>query len=167
MWRNIFNDVGRFNETMITCEDAELGYRIGARYKLYVSDSIKIRHLGENKTLKTFFLKELWRGTSNLHGFFIGANKRRDFLSVFVPIVYTLMQVWLLVALIFSCVFKEPWWYLTFVLNVLVLIVPPMTLAIRKSKGWMKPKDLIKVSIISYVYLLARGLAIFKIKKKH
>ena len=66
--KSAFVECGGFNETLVTCEDVDLGYRLCEKYKMVSDPAVKSTHLGEAKTLKEFFRKETWRGKGNLQG---------------------------------------------------------------------------------------------------
>src|SRR5204862_1128234 len=67
--RTAFNKVGGFNETLSTCEDVDLCYRLGALCRITNDPDMRSIHLGEAKSLRSFFKKEAWRGRGNLAGF--------------------------------------------------------------------------------------------------
>jgi len=61
-----FFKAGGFPEHLITCEDYYFTDRVHALGKLYYSSKADYVHLGEDKTYKELFNKEIWRGQSNL-----------------------------------------------------------------------------------------------------
>jgi len=163
LWNHIFKQVGGFNETLITCEDAEFGYRIGEKNKLLISDSVKVRHLGESKSLREFFKREFWRGKSNLKGFFISSNKRRDSLSTFVPVAYVLFVFLLLSWTVYELMTWNISWQL-FVLTILTFIGPPVTLSFLKVKARITIKERGQIITLFCLYLLARGLSVLSVR---
>ena len=66
--KEVFQSVGGFDETLVTCEDVDLGYKIGESFQIWNDSSLRAVHYGEAQTLRHFFRKELWRGTSNFKG---------------------------------------------------------------------------------------------------
>lgn len=61
--RAVFNAVRGFDESLITGEDAELGWRLTCRgYRLLEDPAAAAVHLGNPKTLRAFYRKECWRG---------------------------------------------------------------------------------------------------------
>ena len=98
--REEFLNVGGFDERLETCEDVELGYKLSEISRLLYSDELEVRHLGNAKTLKEFFLKEMWRGKSNFKSYLQNKNYFKDFPSVFMPVGYVLLVLILLVLLI-------------------------------------------------------------------
>ena len=58
---NPFRQVGGFDETLTTGEDAELGLRLTTRgFKIYRSRQIPAIHLGNAKTIAQFLRKQAW-----------------------------------------------------------------------------------------------------------
>ena len=64
--KEIFIKAGGFPEHLITCEDIYFTDRVHALGQLYYSSKANFIHLGEDKTFKQLFKKEIWRGQSNL-----------------------------------------------------------------------------------------------------
>jgi glycosyltransferase involved in cell wall biosynthesis len=61
--RSVFNAVRGFDESLVTGEDAELGWRLSGRgYRLLEDPAAAAVHLGNPKTLGAFYRKERWRG---------------------------------------------------------------------------------------------------------
>jgi glycosyltransferase involved in cell wall biosynthesis len=61
--RYVFNAVRGFDESLVTGEDAEFGWRISGRgYRLLEDPAVAAVHLGNPKTLTGFYRKERWRG---------------------------------------------------------------------------------------------------------
>ena len=166
LWRRIFEEVGGFNETLITCEDAELGYRIGAKYGVLISDASKVRHLGESKTLREFFEREFWRGKGNLKGFFVSANKKRDFRSVFVPVVYALLLCLSLAFTPYSLIAGKMAWYWVVTLDIFVFASPPLFLLLVKVTRSLSIREWLQVMTLLCVYLLARGLSLLQVRSR-
>ena len=60
-----FNEIGGFNESLITCEDADICERlINKGYQIVNSTRVESVHLRNPKTLPAFFRKEIWYGYS-------------------------------------------------------------------------------------------------------
>jgi glycosyltransferase involved in cell wall biosynthesis len=66
--KDAFDAVGGFDEALETCEDSDIGYRLGRRGTvLYVPDC-RVLHLREPRTLMEFFRKEVWHSRHNYTG---------------------------------------------------------------------------------------------------
>jgi glycosyltransferase involved in cell wall biosynthesis len=155
--RGYFERVGGFDKTLPTCEDADLGYRLSEISKLIFSDEVRVCHLGNVKTLKGFYLKEIWRGQSNFSQFLFSGNKRLHYKSVFAPIVYTL-------DLAVCCILLACWLLLDLDLTAfcavtgLFAVLFPLFLALRAEVrgGW----EIVRTSFLYCIYLVARGVSI-------
>ena len=64
--RAAFDEVGGFDPSLVTCEDADLGYRLAARGRLVQEPGVAVVHHGESRTLRDFFRREAWRGRGTL-----------------------------------------------------------------------------------------------------
>lgn len=159
--KNAFLKVGGFDESLETCEDADLGFKLSKISKLIFSDKITIEHLGTVKTVTKLFLKELWRGKGNLKSFLQNDNKMENITSVFIPVIY-LSLVLLLCVLLFLYVVGIG--DITIInLTGMIVIFVPILLAIIKQKTYQLV-EISRVAFLYFIYLCARGLAIFKIR---
>lgn len=66
--RDVFRECRGFDDSLSTCEDVDLSYRIAHKYKLVADAGIRCWHHGEPVTLRDVFWKELWRGHDNFLG---------------------------------------------------------------------------------------------------
>ncbi len=164
LWKSIFDDIKGFNENLSTCEDADLGYKIGAKYWLIMSNLTRVHHLGDPKSLIDFFVKEFWRGQSNIQSFIVSANKKHDFLSVFVPIGYVILLIFWFAALLLVLLYPDIIMFksiLYFCSSLSVLL--PILLAIKKSNRIHPLKVWLQIFCLFFIYLIARGLVIFRL----
>jgi glycosyltransferase involved in cell wall biosynthesis len=61
--RAAFQAVGGFREDMVTGEDAEIGQRlISAGHKIFASPRVKAIHLGNPKSIREFYRRNVWHG---------------------------------------------------------------------------------------------------------
>ena len=162
LWKHIFAEVGGFNEAMLTCEDVDFGYKLGKRYKLMISDQITVQHLGESKTLKEFFKREFWRGSSNLKQCFLIKNIKREILSVTIPVAY-LVAIFFLIALNGYNLFNPNLQADKLIgLSLIILALPPTLLAFWKTNQKNNIKIILGIILLSFIYLITRGLAVFR-----
>ncbi|HKN19729.1 MAG TPA: glycosyltransferase [Dissulfurispiraceae bacterium] len=63
---DIFAKTAGFNEKLITGEDYEFCTRAGRISRILSDDSIRVVHLGNPKTLRQFFRREIWHGLGAL-----------------------------------------------------------------------------------------------------
>jgi glycosyltransferase involved in cell wall biosynthesis len=66
--KKYFIKVKGFDETLSTCEDVDFCYRLKNYGEILSCKNTMIMHMGEPKTLKEFYFRELWRGQSNFRG---------------------------------------------------------------------------------------------------
>jgi glycosyltransferase involved in cell wall biosynthesis len=64
--RDAFQHAGGFNDTLATCEDCDLGYKLVDIGKLILDPRTQAIHLGESRTLGDLFRREAWRTQGNL-----------------------------------------------------------------------------------------------------
>ncbi len=91
--RDVFIEIGGFNESLKTCEDVDLGYRLSKKYKIIWSKKIKAIHYGEAKNLKHLFRKEFWRGKNNYSGFMAHGFVWQEMPSIIMPILFLVFMV--------------------------------------------------------------------------
>ncbi|MBF0511867.1 MAG: glycosyltransferase [Candidatus Omnitrophica bacterium] len=69
--KKVFEQIGGFDEYLMTDEDVDICRRIiKTGREVYSHPSLAVKHLGNPKTLKQFFFKEKWRGEGVVQGFF-------------------------------------------------------------------------------------------------
>ena len=154
--KDVFCSFGGFNENLETCEDVDLCYRIGEKYKIISDKRIKSIHSGEAKTLLEFFKKEMWRGRSNIVGLKEHGLKLKELPSIVLPLYYLSIPVIFFVMLFFinfsiaalSCV--------------ILLISPPLLVSICLSFKISKYNYILKTTVVYFVYFLARAFAILR-----
>lgn len=64
--RDAFESVGCFDESLTTCEDCDLGYRLSASGFLIIDPRAKVIHNGESRSLRELFRREAWRTRGNV-----------------------------------------------------------------------------------------------------
>jgi glycosyltransferase involved in cell wall biosynthesis len=61
--RAAFQAVGGFREDMVTGEDAEIGQRlVSAGHRIFASPRVKAIHLGNPKSIREFYRRNVWHG---------------------------------------------------------------------------------------------------------
>jgi glycosyltransferase involved in cell wall biosynthesis len=63
--RQTFERVGGFDESLSTCEDCDLGYRMAAIGRQMVDARAEVVHSGESRSLRELFRREAWRTRGN------------------------------------------------------------------------------------------------------
>ena len=150
--RSDFVSAGGFDESLQTCEDSDLSYRLGKRGKLVLNHVTPVRHLGESKTLLEFFRREMWRSRGNLSSALKRGTVREEFTSLFIPFSFALTFSAVLISLLLTLLLQLP--IVKFLTPVgLGLILGPLVVSIAK-KG---VNDCIPRAVLIATYLLARG----------
>jgi glycosyltransferase involved in cell wall biosynthesis len=98
----IFNKVGGFDETLMTCEDVDLSYRISTYGRIVSDQNIQSVHHGEAHDITTFFRKECWRGKSNYRGLRQHGLRLKEIPSLVLPVYYLMFAILLLLNIIFG-----------------------------------------------------------------
>lgn len=97
--RELFNKIGGFNENVKTCEDVDICMRLNKICKILFDPSIKVVHLGEPKTIKSFFLKEIWRGKGTISGIISHGISMSEMKSIMLPMYYIAITIAILVTI--------------------------------------------------------------------
>lgn len=88
--KTAFQKAGGFDESLMTCEDVEFGYRLSALGTLRRVDSLGVAHHGESKTIQEFYQREAWRARGSLGILAKHRNNPREIISFLMPIIITL-----------------------------------------------------------------------------
>jgi len=145
--------VGGFNPSLITCEDVDFCYRLGARYKIIYCNSMQAIHYGEPKSLRELFKKERWRGTSNYDGIKVHGFRMDELPSLLLPIYYVILAFFFIFTAI-TC----RWWLMT--LNIMCWFLPPIIKGYLAAARNSKSSLFHKMVLCYLVYCLARSAAL-------
>ncbi len=144
--KKIFNELEGFDEKLETGEDYELSQRAKKNNVLLCDDPLlKVIHEGFPKTLKAFFLRELWHGKGdmlNIHNFI------RSKVAI-VSIIILFLHVGLLIN----------YYGFYFLLSICCVSFCSALVKYRKTSIG----TIFINSLLYYVYYLARGLSVFSI----
>uniref|UniRef100_C6DZV2 Glycosyl transferase family 2 n=1 Tax=Geobacter sp. (strain M21) TaxID=443144 RepID=C6DZV2_GEOSM len=153
--RSAFEAVGGFDETLVTCEDVDLGYRIRrAGLKILYDTTISAVHYGEAKTLVQLFKKESWRGISNFKGV-----ARHGIVLAELP-SHAVALLYLLLVLTFPVLFFSP---STLIIPWLSLsLIFPIVKAVALASRLNRHDQLLRLLCVWYVYGFARGWSGFR-----
>lgn len=154
--KKAFIKIGGFDETLITCEDVDISYRLLTIGRLISDPAIKAVHHGDAATIHKFFHKERWRGKSNYQGLFRHGLKISEIPSLTIPLYYGLSFAFLIFNLLF---FPE----IGILLTTMVLWQSPILLmTLYKLKGKSENlHDFLKLAFLYNVYYSARFISMF------
>lgn len=155
--RIAFWECGGFDETLLTCEDVDLCYRLARRYKIVADSRIRCWHHGEPKTLWEVFRKELWRGRDNFTGAFRHGLSSSELPSLLLPIYVVGAVLSVLASLPLWVVDPQAarWW---FVGSIAALTGPLLAVSLLLSAKAESLKYVFPFIVYFLVYFLARGL---------
>lgn len=83
-----FEAIGGFNETLTTCEDVDLGYRLSAQGAVLYDPDMVVYHLREPESFKAFFKKEVWHAKNNITGSFSHGLRLSELPSLIAPLAF-------------------------------------------------------------------------------
>lgn len=141
----VFMELGGFNEELITCEDADLGYRLGRKGVIISDPTVTVYHLREPKTIIEFFKKEFWHSAGNYAGAFNHGIRLSELPSLTFPLVFGLGMVGFLSS--FSLGYRYILIFLCFML---------MPVCIYTFKSFRYVKNIVYLFKIYFVYFSAR-----------
>jgi glycosyltransferase involved in cell wall biosynthesis len=97
--KSLFNKIGGFDPGLKTCEDVDICMRLRDHGKVLFDPAIKVIHLGEPKTIRQFFLKEVWRGKGNISGIVNHGITLSELKSIALPLYYCILPIAILCVL--------------------------------------------------------------------
>ncbi|PIP43668.1 MAG: hypothetical protein COX17_05720 [Deltaproteobacteria bacterium CG23_combo_of_CG06-09_8_20_14_all_60_8] len=153
----IFKQLGGFNETLITCEDVDICHRVKqCGLKVINCPAMKNIHFGNHKTLKQFFLKEIWYGTNMMQKYSTNKVSNVFFVTSIFTILHTAFFVSIMTCnLIGNCFIN----IITPVTGLFFIVAVSAAYRVKKSK---KYRLLPHIFILCYVYFLARSISLIK-----
>lgn len=151
--KEVFSQIGGFDENLETGEDVDLCYRIGENYQIYLEKRINTIHLRESKTLKELFKREFWRGKSSLKTFKESNFSKKELPSVVVPAINFFSMILLLIlgAMRSSYIF----------IPLIIIFLFPVLFMIKKKVKTDLPIETMECYIVAFVYIGARSCSLF------
>lgn len=148
--KDIFTKLNGFNESLITCEDVDFGYRLNQYGKIYSSEKLTATHLNNPENLFQFFLKEYWRGENSFELAIKNKNRLKEKIYLLIPSYVFLILVGFLSILYFH--------NLVTILIFTLLMLPVLFFAIYTSTK-ARNYSLLPILVALYlIYILARSL---------
>jgi GT2 family glycosyltransferase len=155
--RIAFEQVGGFSNTLITGEDAELGQKLRhSGWKLFESPSLRVSHLGNPKSVRAFWEKEVWHGLGMFGTFSLREIDK--------PILMTFLHLGLLVCgiiLLGLAGLYQEWKAL--VAGVLVAFVVPSLAVVYRASRLRRRIPFVSGIFLYQLYFLARLRALVQI----
>jgi len=152
-----------FDEGLITCEDVDYGYRMGAKYRVILDERLAPLHLKLTRDLVHFFHVQTWRGNDNLKISLRHINQLKELLYILYILYYTILVICLFPVIAFTIYAYD----LRPLAIILVGLFVPMFLAAfnvcRKAKDF---SHIGKLMILYSIYFLAKIKAVFMVAWK-
>lgn len=155
--REAFERVGAFDETLTTCEDCDLGYRLSEIGMLVADPQARVVHNGESSSLWELFRREAWRTRGNVQ---LACGRPLDvsnWLSLlFPPTVVALLAIALIGGAAAFMVGAAAWpWFA----SLLALFVMVVLLVFRKTKT-LNLMSLSRQTVVFLTYLSGRTVGL-------
>jgi glycosyltransferase involved in cell wall biosynthesis len=155
--RSAFWECGGFDESLMTCEDVDLCYRLARRYKIVADSRIRCWHHGEPTTLWEVFRKELWRGRDNFAGAVRHGLRPSELPSLVLPIYVVCAVLGVLATpLVWTADHRAAWWWLAG--SLAALVGPLFAISLLFSARIASLRYLFHFAAYFFVYFIARGL---------
>lgn len=160
--REIFEEVGGFDENLVTCEDYDLSFRLKNNGHLIADGHIVAVHHGEAASVRHFFQKEFWRGTSNLKGMKSHGLSWKELPSLVAPILYGVLSVLIITGMVINPMMTSnlSWW--VFTAPLLLMQMPLLLMAFWKNRHSRCLMLVVQLNVLLNVYLLARCCAMLQ-----
>jgi len=149
--RNVFLEVGGFDEDLETAEDVNFCNKIRMKYLVHLNKSINTIHLRESKTVCEFVKREFWRGKSSIRQFIISNSRYNEFLSIAVPFAYIVMFI---CTVLFTMADNMLW-----TVSMALIIMMPIAMMIKKKANIITVNDVCKVYLVATYYIVSRSMA--------
>lgn len=150
--KELFAQVNGFNAALTTCEDVDIGMRLGKVCKILFDPSIRVVHYGEPKTVKQFFFKEIWRGKGSFRGIFSHGLDVSELKSLMLPLYYLLVSVGIVASIFVSS-------SNVFIALAFLYLIPAIVFALWVMKTTKKIHYLFGYVFLFLVYAHARAVA--------
>ena len=152
LYRDLFLQIGGFDERLVTGEDWDLSQKIiSSGHRVVLVPELEVKHLGNVRTLRDMFRKERWYGLGMID------NLKHSLMSK--PLIATVVFIFLHMLII---VFMEAGSIKGIVLTLGLLALLVMTVAVYLMAGSTNKtlKSYFRMIPIAYTYLLGRSAAL-------
>ena len=151
-----FITAGGFPAELKTCEDVYFTNQVSKLGVLFLSSKATFIHLGEDRSYRDMFRKEIWRGLSNLQSVHGRKVPIRELPSILIPVILMLLFISSLSLFLMGQ-------FMPAVISTLVLILPVCAYAIRLQKHSEDQNIRFIDSLVFYmVYFSARSVGSYK-----
>ena len=149
--REVFWEVGGFNEKLKTAEDVNLCQKIASKYKICLEQRITTIHLRESKTVVQMARREIWRGMTSIRQLLVSGDWRSEIASVAVPVFIVLL---FLISFVGVCVNGYLKW------SAVAVLFMPFAMMKYKKALIKSARDFRNVYFVGLIYLLSRAVSV-------
>jgi len=160
--KHVFLSIAGFDESLVTCEDTDLGYRVGRKHRIISDKRLIFLHLHEPKTLFEFFQKEYWRGKDSVKVSLKYIKEPKEILSLMMLVYYSILGTLFFPTIVIMFITKNAI-YATVVL--FGLILPFVIVSFDTCRRTGEFLYFGKLMIVYATYVAARVRSIFWQKK--
>jgi glycosyltransferase involved in cell wall biosynthesis len=155
--REQFVQLNGFDESLRTCEDSDLSFRLSQYGSLILDGRICAKHLGESSTVWQSLRREMWRSAGNFNSAVRRGAVRNEMVSIAVPLAFLFA---LLSGIILLCAgFLLTSLFVAGGLLIASTMILPFAIAMRKGiYFWRQPLLFIQAYFLLLVYLSARAV---------
>jgi len=148
--------IGGFSETLVTCEDVDLCYRLSNLGQIISDRRIEVIHLGEARTVREFMKKEIWRGQSNLSGVLSHGLTLKELPSLSIPIYF---GFFLPIFFVGFCISLNSTWLIA---GLLFYLLPSAVVLFKVMRKKIASFASLRLLFLIQIYFLSRTIAVFK-----
>jgi len=155
LYKDLFLEVGGFDDKLITGEDWDLSQKIiSSGRRVVLKPELEVKHLGNVRTLRGMFRKERWYGLGMIDNLKHGLLSKPLIAAIIFILLHALILVFILAGSINGAVL---------VFSLLILLV--MTVVVYLLRGSTRKNFLsyFRMIPIAYTYLLGRSAALMDI----
>jgi glycosyltransferase involved in cell wall biosynthesis len=157
--KKCFEEIGGFNETLITNEDVDICYRASkAGYRVYSDPNISVIHLGDCISLWKLFNKEIWRG-QEVFRLFLKDKRKVNFKASAFAFFFLISLMLTIIGGILLLVNGNGQ---VMAVAVGIFIGMPLILSIHTAWRNNNGREIINVCLIYIIFGMARALALIK-----
>jgi glycosyltransferase involved in cell wall biosynthesis len=156
MPKQLFVDVGGFNENLTTGEDAELFCRLESMCSVVYDSSLEAVHHGVPLTLRSFFGREVWHGLGSL-----GSFKVQPFDKPLIATGLFFIGVMCSILGLFLLIFSGS--YFVFLMGIAFSLFILMATILHRRRFIRSPLHALQLGFLFVLYYTARSISLIKL----
>jgi GT2 family glycosyltransferase len=157
--RATFERVGGFDESLATCEDCDLGYKLAEFGHLIIEPRALAAHLGESRSLHQLFRREAWRTRGNARLALSRPFDWSNWLSLLVPPCLVLGFLAAVGGAVAATALHRPIWPW---LGLMAAVVGAVVLLVYRKTKSLNPVAIAQQIVVFSVYLAGRSVGLLR-----